>query len=75
MWGSLTALQRGQALREGASRRQLEARRIRVFDFDIFLLGTATVVSLVSGKCPVGGFVMIARLRRKLTGRRQEIRP
>ena len=74
MWGSLTALQRGQVLREGASRRQLEARRIRVFDFDIFLLGTATVVSLVSGKCPVGGFVMIARLRRKLTGRRQEIR-
>lgn len=73
MWGSLTALQRGQVLREGASRRQLEARRIRVFDFDIFLLGTATVVSLVSGKCPVGGFVMIARLRRKLTGRRQEI--
>ena len=75
MWGSLTALQRGQVLREGASRRQLEARRIRVFDFDIFLLGTATVVSLVSGKRPVGGFVMIARLRRKLTGRRQEIRP
>lgn len=74
MWGSLTALQRGQVLREGASRRQLEARRIRVFDFDIFLLGTATVVSLASGKCPVGGFVMIARLRRKLTGRRQEIR-
>jgi len=73
VWGSLTALQRGQVLREGASRRQLEARRIRVFDFDIFLLGTATVVSLVSGKCPVGGFVMIARLRRKLTGRRQEI--
>ena len=75
MWGSLTALQRGQVLREGASRRQLEARRIRVFDFDIFLLGTATVVSLVSGKCPVGGFVMIAPQRRKLTGRRQEIRP
>lgn len=74
MWGSLTALQRGQVLREGASRRQFEARRIRVFDFDIFLLGTATVVSLVSGKCPVGGFVMIARQRRKLTGRRQEIR-
>ena len=75
MWGSLTALQRGQVLREGASTRQLEARRIRVFDFDIFLLGTATVVSLVSGKCPVGGFVMIAPQRRKLTGRRQEIRP
>jgi hypothetical protein len=75
VWGSLTALQRGQVLREGASRRQLEARRIRVFDFDIFLLGTATVVSLVSGKCPVGGFVMIAPQRQKLTGRRQEIRP
>ncbi len=54
VWGSLTALQRGQVLREGASRRQLEARRIRVFDFDIFLLGTATVVSLVSGKALLG---------------------
>jgi hypothetical protein len=33
-------------LRDGAERRQLEARRMRVFDFDFFFLGTATVVSL-----------------------------
>ncbi len=44
--GSFVALQRGQVLREGAPRRQLAARRIRVFDFDFFFLGTATVVSL-----------------------------
>ncbi len=46
VWGILAALQRGQVLRDGASRRQLEARRMRVLDFDFFFLGTATVVSL-----------------------------
>lgn len=46
VWGSLAAWQRGQVLREGADRRQLDARRMRVFDFDFFFLGTATVVSL-----------------------------
>ncbi len=44
--GILAAAQRGHVLREGALRRQLEARRMRVFDFDFFFLGTATVVSL-----------------------------
>jgi len=44
--GNLAAAQRGQVLRDGAERRQLEARRMRVFDFDFFFLGTATVVSL-----------------------------
>jgi len=44
--GIFAALQRGQVLREGASRRHAEARRLRVFIFDIFFLGTATVVSL-----------------------------
>jgi hypothetical protein len=47
VWGTLAALQRGQVLRDGTPRRQLEARRILVFDFDVFFLGTATVVSLV----------------------------
>lgn len=46
VWGILAALQRGQVLRDGATRRQLEARRIRVFIFDFFFLGTATVDSL-----------------------------
>ena len=46
VWGILAALQRGQVLRDGAARRQLEARRMRVLDFDFFFLGTATVVSL-----------------------------
>jgi len=44
--GIFAAEQRGQVLRDGADRRQLEARRMRVFDFDFFFLGTATVVSL-----------------------------
>jgi hypothetical protein len=46
VWGSFAAWQRGQVLRDGAPRRQFEARRMRVFDFDFFFLGTATVVSL-----------------------------
>ena len=40
MWGRLVAPQRGQMLREGALTRQADARRIRVFDFDIFFFGT-----------------------------------
>jgi hypothetical protein len=48
VWGTLAAPQRGQSLREGASRRQLLARRIRVFDFDFFFFGTATAVSLLT---------------------------
>ena len=46
VWGSLVAAQRGHVLRAGADRRQFDARRMRVFDFDFFFLGTATVVSL-----------------------------
>ena len=56
-WGSLADWHRGQVLRDGAPRRQLDARRMRVFDFDFFFLGTATVVSLVSlceQRTPVG---------------------
>jgi hypothetical protein len=39
--GSLAAAQRGHTLREGAASFQLPARRLRVFDFDFFFLGTA----------------------------------
>ena len=38
-WGSLAALQLGHTLRDGASSRQADARRLRVFDFDVFLGG------------------------------------
>jgi len=35
--------QRGQRLRDGASSFQADARVLRLFDFDFFFLGTATV--------------------------------
>jgi hypothetical protein len=40
-WGTLVTPQRGQVLRGGAWSVHAEARRMRVFDFDIFFLGTA----------------------------------
>jgi len=40
-WGRLVALQRGQALRDVEPTRHAEARRLRLFDFDIFFFGTA----------------------------------
>ena len=53
MWGRLVAPQRGQMLREGALTRQADARRIRVFDFDIFFFGTGIFLafSLGAGAC------------------------
>jgi hypothetical protein len=39
----LAAPHRGQTLRAGTASFQLPARRLRVFDFDFFFLGTATV--------------------------------
>ena len=42
MCGVFALPQRGQLLRAGADNFQLLARRLRVFDFDFFLLGTAT---------------------------------
>jgi hypothetical protein len=41
--GNLAAEHRGQTLRDGADNFQLPARRLRVFDFDFFFFGTATV--------------------------------
>jgi hypothetical protein len=38
---------RGQRLRAGTPSFQAPARRLRVFDFDFFFFGTATVGSLV----------------------------
>src|SRR4029078_12952610 len=47
MWGRLVAPQRGQMLRDGAKTRHADARRIRVFDFDIFFFGTGILAFLV----------------------------
>lgn len=56
VWGSFVARQRGHTLRDGAPRRQLDARRILVFDLDFFFLGTATVVSLgIEAHLPTSG--------------------
>jgi hypothetical protein len=58
--------QRGQRLRAGALSRQALARRLRVFDFDVFFFGTAIVRfprrdarsmidRFVGGLCPLPG--------------------
>jgi hypothetical protein len=47
-WGTLAEPQRGQTLRDGASRVQAEARRLRLLDLEVFFLGTAIVVVLRS---------------------------
>jgi hypothetical protein len=46
VWGSFAALHRGHTLRDGRSSFHAAARWLRVFIFDFFFLGTATVVSL-----------------------------
>ncbi|MEY2478087.1 MAG: hypothetical protein QOG87_3402, partial [Actinomycetota bacterium] len=46
-WGSLARRHWGQTLRGGASSFQLEARRLRVFAFDVFFLGTAMSASVL----------------------------
>jgi hypothetical protein len=46
MCGRFTAPQRGQVLRDGAVSVQADARRLRLFDFEVFFLGTAIVVVL-----------------------------
>jgi len=43
VWGVFAFPQRGQVLRAGASSFQADARVLRLFDFDFFFLGTATV--------------------------------
>jgi hypothetical protein len=40
-WGTLAALHRGHTLREGAVTVHADARRLRLFIFDVFFLGTA----------------------------------
>ncbi len=56
MWGTLVAPQRGQLLRDGRSRRQALARRLRLLAFEVFFLGTAMTVNLCfeEGARPVG---------------------
>jgi hypothetical protein len=41
MWGTFATPQRGQTLREGAFSVHAEARRLRLFIFEVFFLGTA----------------------------------
>src|SRR5262249_51641649 len=43
-WGSLAAPHRGQTLRGGAETVHALARRLRLFDLDVFFLGTAMLM-------------------------------
>jgi hypothetical protein len=43
VWGVFALPQRGHVLRAGALSFHALARRLRVFDFDVFFFGTATV--------------------------------
>ena len=56
-WGSLVALQRGQMLRGAGLSVQLEARRLRLFDLEVFFFGTAMVVSTLEGGIVPSGSV------------------
>src|SRR3546814_9196180 len=48
-WGTLVAPHRGQRLREGRSRRQALAQRMRLLALEAFFLGTALASSSVRG--------------------------
>jgi hypothetical protein len=48
--GRLVAPQRGQALRADGPSRHDDARRLRLFDFDIFFFGTAMGVPASCGR-------------------------
>lgn len=48
VWGVLALPQRGQMLRGGVCSFHALARRLRVFDFDVFFLGTAIVRSFAT---------------------------
>ena len=41
MWGTFAAPHRGQTLREGGFSVHADARRLRLFIFEVFFLGTA----------------------------------
>lgn len=41
MWGSLAVVHCGHTERAGAFSTQLDARRLRLFDLDVFFFGTA----------------------------------
>jgi hypothetical protein len=40
-WGSLALVHWGQTERAGVFNTQLDARRLRLFDFEVFFFGTA----------------------------------
>jgi hypothetical protein len=44
-WGSFARRHCGQTLRAGARSVQADARRLRLFDFDVFFFGTAIALS------------------------------
>src|SRR5690606_27833324 len=54
-WGTLVAPQRGHRLRDGRSRRQALARRLRLLALEVFFLGTAMTVILDAGENGVSG--------------------
>src|SRR5258706_1305318 len=58
-WGSLACRHCGQMLRAGAFSVQLLARRLRLFAFDVFFLGTA-----IGGRSPSGSLVGAQRVER-----------
>jgi hypothetical protein len=60
-WGSLVALQRGQMLRGAGVSVQLEARRLRLFDLEVFFFGTAMVVSTLEGGLDPSGWAQVSR--------------
>ena len=41
MWGSFAVVHWGHTERAGALSTQFDARRLRLFDFEVFFLGTA----------------------------------
>jgi hypothetical protein len=41
MWGSLATVHCGHTERAGAFNTQLDARRLRLFDLEVFFFGTA----------------------------------
>jgi hypothetical protein len=66
--GFFAVSQRGQRLAEGVGSFQAEARRLRLFDLEVFFLGTAMVEVLDVGRrsgdsCPTGAGHSAERLQ------------
>jgi hypothetical protein len=70
MCGTLVAPQRGQLLRGATERVQAEARRLRLFDFEVFFLGTAIFLGPLL-VVRIGGRVAKCQNRARGDGREQ----